>query len=103
MVIKEKVYKQVSKIPAGKVMTYGQIAKILGLKSPRIVGRVLHQNTDPENIPCHRVVFADGSLSHAYAFGGEQAQKARLQEEGVVFNKDKVAIVTDLTRIEQDC
>lgn len=87
---KIKIFQVVSAIPKGKVMTYGQIAKKLSLKSARIVGKVLHENKDPKNIPCHRVVFADGSLSKNYAFGGIKKQKEKLQMEGVIFEKNKV-------------
>lgn len=86
----QKVYNFVSKIPKGKAATYGQVAKACGLKSARQVGQILHQNTDPVHIPCHRVVFADGSLSKNYAFGGEKAQRKKLQGEGVVFVGGKV-------------
>ena len=41
-------------------------------------------------IPCHRVVFADGRLSPAFAFGGENEQRRLLEEEGVIFNGEKV-------------
>ncbi len=86
----ELVYQLVAKIPLGKVMTYGQIAKVLKIKSPRLVGQILHQNQDSKKIPCHRVVFADGSLSTSYAFGGEIRQKEKLRKEGITFTGDKV-------------
>lgn len=84
------VYKTITSIPRGKVATYGQIAKYLKIKSPRLVGRILHQNTDSKNIPCHRVVFADGALSKNYAFGGEKRQKERLEKESITFKQGKV-------------
>lgn len=93
-----KIFNLVSKIPKGKVMTYGQIAKKLGIKSPRLVGRVLHQNIDPKNIPCHRVVFADGSLSYSYAFGGIKEQRENLEKEEVTFIKQKVNLEKDLLK-----
>ncbi len=73
-------------------MTYGRIAKILHLKSARLVGRILHENADPEHIPCHRIVFSDGTLSKNYAFGGEQAQKEKLISENVLFKGIKVDV-----------
>jgi methylated-DNA-protein-cysteine methyltransferase related protein len=82
-----RIFQFVRSIPKGKVATYGQIAKSLNLKSSRLVGYALHHNPDPQNIPCHRVVFATGSLSKSYAFGGEIAQKKQLQHEGIIFNK----------------
>jgi methylated-DNA-protein-cysteine methyltransferase-like protein len=48
------------------------------------------QPPDPENIPCHRVVFKDGSLSKAFLFGGENRQRELLEAEGVKFVGGKV-------------
>ena len=83
------VYEVLKTIPEGKVGTYGQIAEFLGNKHlARVVGNVLHKNPDPEHIPCHRVVNRKGELSSAYAFGGREAQRKRLEEEGIVFKDD---------------
>lgn len=87
---KQKIYRLVAEIPQGRVTTYGEIAKKLNLSTPRIVGHYLHQNTDAKKVPCHRVVFADGSLSKSYAFGGLQKQRNLLKKEGVVFRGEKV-------------
>jgi len=82
-------YKVVSQIPSGKVMTYGQVAMAAGYpRCARQVGYALHKNPDPMTIPCHRVVFKDGSLSKAFAFGGESTQRRLLEMEGVLFTKD---------------
>ena len=84
-----KVYEILKIIPKGKVVTYGQIACFLGNKHlSRVVGNILHKNPDPENIPCHRVVNCKGKLSSAYAFGGSDAQKKRLEQEGIMFESD---------------
>jgi methylated-DNA-protein-cysteine methyltransferase-like protein len=84
----EKVYQIVKAIPYGKVMSYGQIAKILGNeKMSRQVGWALHVNPDPENIPCYRVVNRFGEVSSAFAFGGANRQKELLEREGVVFDQ----------------
>lgn len=82
----ERIYDEVRKIPKGKVATYGEIAGKAGT-TPRIVGFALHGNPDPKNIPCHRVVFKDGSLSPGYVFGGIGKQKELLRKEGVLFNQ----------------
>jgi methylated-DNA-protein-cysteine methyltransferase-like protein len=84
----DAVYQEVKKIPAGKVMTYGQVARAIGTRDPRRVGQALHANKNPE-VPCHRVVFADGHLAPNYAFGGAEEQKKRLMAEGVKFKGDK--------------
>lgn len=89
----DKVYEIVKKIPAGKVMTYGQIAKKLGTKDARRVGHALHGNNDPA-IPCHRVVNKEGRVATNYAFEGWEEQKRKLLAEGVVF-KDKLHVDLD--------
>jgi methylated-DNA-protein-cysteine methyltransferase-like protein len=86
----QQVYKVVQKIPAGKVATYGQVAKLLHTRDARRVGHALHANPDHKT-PCHRVVFTDGRLAPGFAFGGPNEQKRLLQLEGVTFlPKDKV-------------
>jgi methylated-DNA-protein-cysteine methyltransferase related protein len=83
--VAQGVYEIVAQIPKGKVLTYGSIAKALGLKTPRQVGWILHRNDDSQNVPCHRVIFSDGNVSGNYAFGGADAQRKWLQSEGVEF------------------
>ena len=89
--LNDKVYEFVKNIPRGKVATYGQIALHLGNRNfARVVGNILHDNPEPEHIPCHRVVNAQGRLSSAYAFGGIEAQRRLLESEGVVFKNNQV-------------
>lgn len=80
----KRIYEAVKKIPAGKVATYGQIAKLAGNKNMcRAVGNALHKNPDPEGIPCYRVVNAKGKCSGSFAFGGPDAQAERLRQDGI--------------------
>ncbi len=88
----EKVYKVVKKIPSGKVSTYGRIAKLAGVKNPRLVGSILHKNIDSTHIPCHRVVNSQGKVASSYTFGGAKAHAAKLQKEGVQVVSGKVDI-----------
>lgn len=81
----ERVYQIVRKIPAGKVMTYGGVADVIGTKDARRVGQALHANKDSSDVPCHRVVNKDGRVALGYAFGGPNEQKNRLLSEGVRF------------------
>lgn len=82
----ERIYEAVKLIPKGCVASYGQIASLAGNpRMSRIVGYALHVNPDPESIKCHRVVFKDGSLSKAFAFGGADEQRRLLEQEGVAF------------------
>ena len=80
----EQVYEIVKKVPEGKVISYGQIAKILGRpRAAREVGRAMR--ICPDNIPWQRVVMADGTVT-----GGNFAdmRKGMLEAEGVVFLPD---------------
>lgn len=86
-----RVYDLVRAIPPGKVATYGQVAKLTGIKNPRYVGYLLHINPDPDRIPCHRVVNSQGKLSAAFAFGGAWEQASRLENEGVAVKENRVA------------
>lgn len=82
----ERIYEEVKKIPKSKVATYGEIAE-RAETTPRVVGFALHQNPDPKNIPCHRVVFKNGSLSPGYVFGGIGKQRELLKREGILFSQ----------------
>ena len=80
----ERVYAVVERIPHGKVMSYGQIAMILG--SPRAARQVgWAMRCCPEHLPWQRVVLADGSIA-----GGLYAdlRKQLLEAEGVAFLPD---------------
>lgn len=87
-----KVFALLRKIPRGKVTSYGFLAKQIGVH-PRLIGRILHHNTDPDNNPCHRVIHTDGSLAGGYVFGGLDIQKHLLEAEGVKFNNQQKAEV----------
>lgn len=96
--LKKDIYDLVIDIPKGKVMTYGQIARILELKDVRLVGWMLHQNRDL-NTPCHRVIKSDGSVAKGYAFGGPHKQRKLLEKEGVRFKKGNVDLVKYLLNL----
>ena len=91
MIMKEKVFDYLTRIPKGKVVTYGDIALFLGDKNlSRVVGNILHKNPDGDKYPCYKVVDSKGNLSAGYAFGGIAEQKKRLEEEGIEVLNDKV-------------
>ena len=85
----DAVYEVVRQIPAGRVASYGQVVRMVGRpRNARFVGYALHVNPEPGIIPCHRVVFKDGSLAPGFAFGGEDEQRRLLEAEGVAFLDD---------------
>jgi alkylated DNA nucleotide flippase Atl1 len=80
----QRILACVEAIPAGRVMTYGDVAEYAGASSARIVGRVLA--LDDGSVPWHRVLRANGTLAeHLYT-----EQRQRLLAEGVRFNGDRV-------------
>lgn len=86
----QRVYAIASKIPVGKVATYGQLAKLAGSpRAARAVGMCMRNNTNRNLVPCHRVVASNGALT-GYAFGGVDIKRKLLIQEGVSFNGDKV-------------
>ena len=81
---KQIVYEYLRKIPRGKVVTYGTIAEYIESKKlARTIGNILHSNPDGDKYPCYKVVNASGKLSEQYLFGGLDAQKERLESEGI--------------------
>ena len=74
----------VRRIPSGRVMTYGQIAELLGDGyTPRTVGFCMHSS--PDGTPWHRVVNAQGGCSTGKVVLPQDKQQRLLELEGVVF------------------
>ncbi len=83
---REGVFRIVRSIPRGQVMTYGQIAEILGEGyTPRTVGFVMHSAND--KTPWHRVVNAQGGCSTRGIVLPHDKQQRMLEAEGIRFNK----------------
>lgn len=83
---RQRVYEIVNEIPAGRVMTYGQIADILGAGyTPRTVGFVMHA-ADTKIVPWQRVINSQGSCSTGKMTMPVNLQQQMLEDEGVVFN-----------------
>ena len=80
---KQKVEEIVAQIPEGKVMTYGQIAVLVGSpRAARQVGQVAHYGNP--DLHWQRVVRKDGGLASGFP-GGMSLQKRMLQDEGIQF------------------
>lgn len=86
----------VAEIPAGRVATYGQLARLIGReRNARLVGRVLAMAQFYGDYPCHRVVNHAGRTAPGWA-----EQPALLQQEGVAFKADGNV---DLKRFLWEC
>ena len=84
-------YTVVRRIPAGKVATYGQIARLAGMpRCARTVGYAMAACTDP-TVPCHRVVDRFGGTKAAFDTLAPGTQRALLEAEGVPFRPDGTA------------
>lgn len=78
-----KVVEIIRSIPPGRVMTYGQVARLAGNpRAARQVARILHSLSRTEQLPWHRVLNAKGEIS----LEGEEQQLA-LEAEGVIFDR----------------
>ena len=78
-------------IPAGKVVSYGELAALAGLgRAARWVGRTLSQLPDDTRLPWHRVLGAGGRLSLAAGTPSGEEQRARLRAEGLTLRNDRV-------------
>lgn len=81
-------YAVVRRIPAGKVATYGQIARLAVMpRCARTVGYAMAACTDP-SVPCHRVVDRLGGTKAAFDTLAPGTQRALLEAEGVPFRPD---------------
>ncbi len=76
----------ISRIPAGKVVTYGQVAAMAGNhRAARQVSRVLHSCTEKHQLPWHRVSGSIGKITIPIDRPGHSVQKKKLQLEGIEF------------------
>lgn len=87
-----KVYEITLQIPAGRVTTYGAIAKFIGSPgAARMVGWALNNCHNLEAfIPAHRVVNRNGMLSGKHHFQGNKVMQELLESEGIMVEDDKI-------------
>ena len=89
MNLDEKVYRKLLEVPKGKITTYGELAKAVGLKNgQRVIGRIMNKNPYPVIIPCHRVIKSDGKIG-GYAYGGD-VKSNMLAKEGITIDNGKI-------------
>lgn len=85
----DMIHRVVSRIPRGRVATYGQIAELAGIAGqPRRVGYALSALPDGSAVPWQRVVNAKGEISLRAHSGAENLQRKLLRAEGVMFDRN---------------
>lgn len=85
----DEIYRQVCRIPEGRVATYGQIARLTGSsRRARQVGYALAALPDQSTVPWHRVVNAKGRISPRSRPGDEEFQRILLENEGILFDEE---------------
>ncbi|MCX6666866.1 MAG: MGMT family protein [Euryarchaeota archaeon] len=89
MNLSDYTYFLVRQIPAGRVSTYGAVAKALGNKGyARAVGKYMNKNPDADTMPCFKIVKSDGSLG---GFGlGINDKIRRLKKDGIEVKDGKI-------------
>jgi methylated-DNA-protein-cysteine methyltransferase-like protein len=82
-----RVFALVRACPAGRVTTYGWLAKAVGYpRGARMVGWFM--NESPEGVPAQRVINSKGELSGSWAFGQPLKMRQLLEAEGIIFSAD---------------
>ncbi len=90
---REAIYLALMSVPAGNVITYGQLASLAGLPgAARLAGTVLCGLPEKTELPWHRVINAQGKISLPEDSPGHQEQKRRLEAEGIKFNNNKISL-----------
>ena len=89
MRIDKQVYKKLLEVPPGKVTTYGELAKAVGMiNGQRAIGRIMNKNPYPVIVPCHRVIKSDGTIG-GYAYG-QKIKSNMLSNEGIKICDGKI-------------
>jgi len=85
----QRVYALVRQVPPGMVVTYGQVAVLLGSPhAARAVGYALRALPTGADVPWQRVINHQGQISPRYPAEGPVLQRVLLEEEGVIFDAD---------------
>ena len=82
----DHVYEAVSRVPEGRVVTYGQVARALGMeRGARMVGYAMRATPTTSKVPWWRVINASGRISPRGVGDGAEVQREMLEAEGVRF------------------
>lgn len=73
-----RVYIELLNVPAGTTITYGELARRIGCRSAQAVGQALKRNPFAPDVPCHRVVAANGTIGGYFGqCSGEMIERKR--------------------------
>lgn len=87
----QAIYLALASIPAGRVVTYGQLAAMAGLpRAARLAGRALRDLPKGTELPWHRVINAQGKISLPEESPSYREQIKRLAKEGVLLDNNKI-------------
>lgn len=91
MTFEGNVWRVVRRVPPGRVVTYGQVAALLGRpRAARAVGRAMRHC--PADVPWHRVVNASGGISPRARMESMLTQRMLLVREGIPLRRGRVAL-----------
>ena len=82
----ERIYVVVKRIPKGKVATYGQISRMVGRCTARMVGYAMAAVPHGSRVPWQRVINSQGMISARSDGDGDVRQRVLLEKEGVKFD-----------------
>jgi methylated-DNA-protein-cysteine methyltransferase related protein len=85
----ELIYAVVRQVPAGRVTTYGTVAKLVAGATARIVGYAMASTPKGSNVPWQRVINSQGKISPHGAGYGSTIQRKLLEEEGIIFDQNQ--------------
>lgn len=87
----QSVWKVVSEIPSGHVLTYGEVARLSGMpRAARRISQAMRRAPRSMALPWHRVINAQGKISFPEDSNGWLQQKDKLESEGVIFLNGKI-------------
>ena len=99
----QRIRDAVRAIPAGRVASYGDVARLAGLpRGAREVGRVLRELPGDSDVPWHRVVNSRGEIRLALDSAAGREQRERLRAEGVTVDRGRIRMAEFGWRVDAD-
>ncbi len=88
--LRERVYKELKRVPRGRVVTYRELARSCNSKAYRVIGSYMRTNKDPVGIPCYKVVKSNGEIGRYSGEGGVKSKIRLLERDGVKVINGKI-------------